>query len=187
MEERMRCDWARGSELERDYHDTEWGKPEHDDHVLFEFLILEGMQAGLSWVGILRKRENFRRALDGFDVRKIAQYGPEKIEALMQDEGIIRNRRKLECTVSNAQAFIRVQEEFGSFDAYIWAFVDGQPIVNEWTEQSQMPSETELSRAVSKDLRARGFKFVGPVIVYSYLQAIGIINDHMKWCAFFSK
>lgn len=175
------CPWAR-NELAIEYHDTEWGVPEHDDRVLFEFLILEGAQAGLSWDTILAKRENYRAALDGFDYEKVALYDAAKCAELLENAGIIRNRLKVASTVANAQAFIKVREEFGSFDNYIWRFVDGKPIVNEWTEHLQIPAKTEISDAISKDLKKRGFNFVGSTIMYAYMQACGLVNDHLVTC-----
>jgi DNA-3-methyladenine glycosylase I len=164
------------------YHDQEWGLPLHDDRKLFEFLILEGMQAGLSWMTILRKRENFRAAFDEFDPAKIAQYDQAKFEELMNNVGIIRNRRKIEAATQNARAFLALQEEFGSFDAYSWQFVGGKPLVNSWTEMSQIPAQTEESVILSKDLKKRGFNFVGPTIVYAHMQATGMVNDHTTDC-----
>ena len=176
-----RCPWAK-TPAEITYHDQEWGRPLHDDRALFELLVLEGMQAGVSWPIILQKREAFRRAFDHFDPQAVAAYDEEKINALMQDPGILRNRVKLRCAVSNAAAFLRVQEEFGSFDRYLWGWVDGKPIVNHPQSMADLPAKTPLSEAISADLKKRGFKFVGPVIVYSYLQSAGLINDHMVWC-----
>ena len=166
------------------YHDTRWGKPLHDDRELFAMLILEGMQAGVSWNLILEKEDNFRRAFDGFDPAVVAMYDENKVEALMQDAGIIRNRRKVTAAISNAQAFLKVQEEFGSFDAYIWSFTDGQVVDHRLHDGDPMPAKDELSERVSKDLKKRGFKFVGPVIIYSYLQGIGVINDHSVTCEY---
>lgn len=180
MEER-RCTWAKDS-YDQEYHDKEWGKPQHDDRALFELLILEGMQAGLSWNTILRKRKNFQEAFDYFDYVKIAAYDENKIQALLQNAGIIRNRLKVRGAVKNALAFLRVQEEFGSFDAYIWKFVDDHPIVNHFENQADIPVHTELSDTISKDMKRRGFTFVGTTIIYSYMQAIGMVNDHMVWC-----
>lgn len=177
-----RCDWAGTDPLYVAYHDQEWGVPVHDDRVLFEFLILEGMQAGLSWSTILRKRENFRQAFDGFDPQKIAEYGEEKIAELLANPGIIRNRLKVRAAVGNARAFIKVQEEFGSFDAYIWRFVGGKPIVNRWTTMSEIPAQSEEAREMSKDLVRRGFRFVGPTICYAHMQATGMVNDHIGSC-----
>jgi len=176
-----RCNWPT-NELSIRYHDEEWGTPRHDDRGLFEFLILEGAQAGLSWDTILRKRENYRTAFDGFDVNKVARYTDKKIEKLMQDEGIIRNRLKIASAVSNAKAFLKVQKEFGSFDKYIWSFVNGKPIVNKLKESSQVPAKTEVSDAISKDLKKRGFNFVGSTIMYAFMQATGMVNDHLVSC-----
>ncbi len=178
-----RCPWAK-SELDIQYHDHEWGKAEHDDQKLFEFLVLEGMQAGLSWSLILKRREAMRAALDGFDPERAAAYGKEKKAELLQNPGMIRNRRKVDAVVTNAQAFLRVQQEFGSFDAYLWGFVEGRPIRNAWEKQEDMPATSPLSDALSKDLKKRGFKFVGSTICYSYLQAAGLINDHLAYCEF---
>lgn len=177
----VRCPWA-STPAEIAYHDQEWGRPLHDDRALFELLVLEGMQAGVSWRVILDKREAFRRAFDGFRPELVASYGEEKLEELMENPGILRNRSKLRCAVSNARAFLRVQEEFGSFDAYLWSWVDGVPIVNHPRSMEDLPDQTPLSQALSRDLKRRGFKYVGPVIVYAYLQSAGLINDHMAWC-----
>ena len=176
-----RCAWAT-EELSVIYHDREWGVPVHDDRLLFEFLILEGAQAGLSWSTILKKRENYRRALDNFDAQKMARYNARRLEKLMADSGIVRNRLKIESVVKNARAFLSVQEEFGSFDAYIWRFVGGQPIQNRWRSTKQLPSRTAESDAMSKDLLGRGFKFVGSTICYAFMQAVGLVNDHMVDC-----
>ena len=176
-----RCTWP-SNELAIRYHDEEWGVPLHDDHKLFEFLILEGAQAGLSWDTILRKRENYRKAFDGFDVNKVARYTDKKIEKLLQDEGIIRNRLKVASAVSNAKAFLKVQKEFGSFDTYIWDFVGGKPVVNKWKDTSQVPATSEVSDAISKDLKKRGFNFVGSTIIYAHMQATGMVNDHLTSC-----
>jgi DNA-3-methyladenine glycosylase I len=178
----VRCEWVGTDPLMSAYHDQEWGVPIHDDRILFEFLILEGMQAGLSWMTILRKRENFRAAFDGFDPQKVARYGQSKFEELMNNPGIIRNRRKIEAATQNARAFLAVQEEFGSFDAYSWQFVGGKPIVNSWTQISQIPAQTEESVIISKDLKKRGFNFVGSTIVYAHMQATGMVNDHTTDC-----
>jgi DNA-3-methyladenine glycosylase I len=164
------------------YHDQEWGVPVHDDRLLFEFLILEGAQAGLSWITILRKRENYRQAFDRFDPQKIARYGDEKIAELLNNAGIIRNRAKINAAIGNARAFLAVQEEFGSFDAYIWRFVGGKPIDNAWTEMSQIPAKSAEAEALSKDLKRRGFKFIGPTICYAHMQATGMVNDHTVDC-----
>jgi len=177
-----RCEWSVSDPLYIQYHDEEWGVPAHDDQKLFEFLILEGMQAGLSWLTILRKRENFRKAFNNFDANKIARYNERKIETLMQDAGIIRNRQKILATIDNARALLKVQDEFGSFDKYIWGFVNGKPIRNEWTTLQEIPAKTPLSETISKDLIKRGFRFVGPTIVYAYMQATGMVNDHLVAC-----
>jgi DNA-3-methyladenine glycosylase I len=177
-----RCIWPGDDPLYVAYHDKEWGVPLHDDRRLFEFLVLEGAQAGLSWITILRKRENYRRAFDRFDVEKVARYTPKKIDRLLQDPGIVRNRLKVESAVSNARAFLKVQEQFGSFDAYSWRFVDGQPIQNRWKSIKQIPPRTRESDAFSKDLKKRGFKFVGSTIIYAHMQACGMVNDHTVDC-----
>ena len=187
MTEKNRCSWAQGNQLEKDYHDNEWGIPVHDDKVLFEFLILEGAQAGLSWSTILNKREGYRQALDGFDVQKISKYGEEKIAELLQNTGIVRNKLKVNSTVTNARAFIEVQKEFGSFDVYIWQFVGGERIINAWTDASQVPVSTPESDAMSKDLKKRGFKFIGTTICYAYMQAMGMVNDHTTDCFCYNK
>lgn len=176
-----RCPWAKG-DLDQIYHDREWGVPQHDDRVLFEFLILEGAQAGLSWSTILKKRENYRRAFDGFDAAKIARYKERKTEALLADPGIVRNRQKVAATVANARAFLDVQKEAGSFDAYIWSFVNGKPVRNKWRAMSEVPARTAAADAMSKDLLKRGFRFVGPTICYAYMQAVGMVNDHLVDC-----
>ena len=183
MNNNNRCGWAKG---EKDilYHDTEWGVPSHDDGYIFEMLILEGFQAGLSWNTILQKRENFRKAFDNFDYRKIAEYDETKLNELLQNQGIIRNRLKINSTVTNARAFMKVQEEFGSFAKYIWNFTDNKRIINKWKELSEVPATSELSDKISKDLKKRGFKFVGSTIIYSFLQAIGIIDDHLISCPY---
>lgn len=178
----VRCAWVGNDPLLIAYHDTEWGVPVHGDHLLFEFLVLEGMQAGLNWMTILRKRENFRRAFDGFDPRKIAQYTEDKLVGLMSDAGIVRNRKKIEAVVQNAAAFLDIQRQFGSFDAYIWGFVDGRPIQNAWKTLSEIPAQTELSQRLSKDMVKHGFRFVGPTIVYAHMQATGMVNDHTVDC-----
>lgn len=165
-----------------DYHDTEWGRPHHDDRYLFELLLLEGAQAGLSWSTVLNKRENYRRALDGFDFERIAGYGRAKLDELRTDPGIVRNRLKIESTVKNARAFLAVREEFGTFDAYLWQWVDGTPVVNHRAPGEPLPPSTELSDRVSRDLKRRGCTFVGTTIVYSYLQATGVVDDHVKGC-----
>jgi DNA-3-methyladenine glycosylase I len=176
-----RCEWA-ATPLSIEYHDQEWGVPLHDDHKLFEFLILEGAQAGLSWETILKKRDNYRLAFDNFDPRVVAAYGDEKVAALMADPGIIRNRLKIASAIRNAQAYLQVQEEFGSFDAYLWSFVNGKPVVNAWQSMRELPASTPLSDALSKDLKVRGFNFVGSTICYAFMQAIGLVNDHVVGC-----
>jgi DNA-3-methyladenine glycosylase I len=178
---RRRCAWI-GSDLMREYHDQEWGVPLHDDRRLFEFLVLEGMQAGLSWSTILNKRENYRRAFDGFDPEKVARYDAKKIAALLRDAGIVRNRQKINAAVKNARAFLGVQEECGSFDAYQWRFVGGRPRVNHRRSLRGMPPRTRESDVFSTDLIRRGFSFVGPTIVYSHMQATGMVNDHLVTC-----
>lgn len=177
-----RCEWAGEDPLYVSYHDQEWGVPVHDDRKLFEFLILEGAQAGLSWITILRKRENYRLAFNHFDPEKISRYDQAKVEGLLQNPGIIRNKLKIRAAIQNAQAFLRVQEEFGSFDQYIWGFVDHKPIINTWTEMQQLPAFTPLSEKISKDLKKRGFNFVGPTIIYAHMQATGMVNDHIVSC-----
>jgi len=177
-----RCPWCGNDGLYVKYHDEEWGVPVHDDNKHFEFLVLESAQAGLSWITILKKRENYRKAYDGFAPVKVAQYDEKKIEELMQNPGIIRNRRKIEASINNARCFLKIREEFGSFDNYIWSFVDNKPVKNHWTDISQLPARSELSDRVSRDLQARGFKFLGSVIIYSHLQATGLINDHLISC-----
>ncbi|MET3699404.1 DNA-3-methyladenine glycosylase I [Bacillus oleivorans] len=179
-----RCGWVNEDPLYINYHDVEWGVPVYDDQTLFEFLILEGAQAGLSWYTVLKKRENYRTALDGFDVEKIVKYRPEKIDELMQNEGLVRNRKKLESVIINAKAFKEVQREYGSFSDYLWGYVNGNPIINCWEGHSEVPANTALSDQISKDLKKRGFKFVGTTIIYAYLQAIGVVNDHIKSCEF---
>jgi DNA-3-methyladenine glycosylase I len=177
----VRCAWAR-NELAVRYHDKEWGVPVHDDHRLFEFLVLEGAQAGLSWDTILKKRENYRAAFDEFDPAKIARYPQRKIVRLLADPGIIRNRLKIASTVQNARAFLKIQEEAGSFDRYVWQFVDGSPRVNAWKSSGQVPARTPQSDAMSKDLKERGFNFVGSMICYAFMQAVGMVNDHVVDC-----
>lgn len=181
-EQITRCAWSISDPLYFAYHDQEWGVPVHDDRLIFEFLTLEGAQAGLSWLTILRKRENYRRAFDGFDPSVVASYNDEKVAALLNDPGIVRNRRKIESTITNARAFLAVQEEFGSFDSYIWGFVGGQPLRNAWKTLSEIPARTPQSDALSKDLVRRGFKFVGSTICYAHMQATGMVNDHTIDC-----
>jgi len=178
----QRCPWPGDDSQMIAYHDEEWGKPLHDDRLLFEFLILEGMQAGLSWSTILHKRENFRKAFHGFDPQKVARYTQRDVKRLLADAGIIRNRLKIAASINNAQRFLEVQKEFGSFDRYIWQFVDGKPIRNRFRSLSQIPARTEVSDAISKDLKERGFKFVGSTIVYAHMQATGMVNDHLVSC-----
>lgn len=177
-----RCGWCVGDAIYEAYHDQEWGKPVYDDDTIFEFLILETFQAGLSWITVLRKRENFRAAFDDFDYKKIATYNESKLEELMQNEGIIRNKLKIKATVTNAQAFMKVQEEFGTFSKYIWAFVNGKPIKNKVKNYKEAPANTAISDALSKDLKKRGFKFVGSTVMYAHMQATGMINDHEVDC-----
>lgn len=177
-----RCNWCEKDDLYRNYHDNEWGRPVYDDATLFEFLILETFQAGLSWHTILKKRDNFRKAFDKFDVKKVAAYNDKKLQILIEDTGIIRNQLKIKSAVSNAQAFIKIQEEFGSFSKYIWAFVDGKPIDNKPQTLKDVPATTPLSDALSKDLKKRGFKFVGSTVIYAHMQATGMVNDHVVDC-----
>ncbi|HEY7652911.1 MAG TPA: DNA-3-methyladenine glycosylase I [Methylomirabilota bacterium] len=182
-----RCGWANGGPLEIAYHDSEWGVPSHDDRHLFEMLILEGAQAGLSWSTILRKRENYRKAFARFDPAKVARFDGRKRAALMRDAGIVRNRQKIEATVVNARAVLAVQAEHGSLAAYLWQFVGGEPIRNAWTSLGQVPAETSESRALSRALVKRGFRFVGPTICYAFMQATGMVNDHITTCFRHSK
>ena len=177
-----RCGWARGDQLLIDYHDEEWGVPLHDDRPLFEFLVLEGFQAGLSWLTILRKRENYRNAFDRFDPTVVARYDEEKIGELMQDTGLVRNRLKIRAAIDNARAVLDVQAEFGSYNAYIWQFAGGRPIQNEWRHLKEIPGTSAESEAMSKDLKRRGFRFVGPTICYAFMQAVGMVNDHLVNC-----
>ena len=179
--EPIRCRWA-GNQWNIPYHDQEWGVPVHDDRVLFEFLILEGAQAGLSWDTILRKRERYRRVLDNFDAARIAKYDVRKVRSLLGDPGIVRNRLKISATIENAKSFLVVQTEFGSFDSYIWRFVGGKPIVNRWSIRQKVPAKTPESDAMSKDLKKRGFRFVGSTICYAFMQATGMVNDHLTNC-----
>lgn len=179
---KTRCAWPGNDALYQRYHDLEWGVPLHDDQKLFEFLILEGAQAGLSWITILRKRENYRAAFDGFDATRIARYDANKIESLLQDAGIVRNRLKVQSAVINAQKFLEVQSEFGSFDKFIWQFVDGKPRQNVWRSLSEVPASTPESDAMSKELKRRGFKFIGSTICYAHMQATGMVNDHTIDC-----
>jgi len=177
-----RCDWVSTDVLYINYHDNEWGKPVYDDATIFEFLVLESFQAGLSWITILKKREHFRDAFDQFDYKKIAYYSEEKVDALMQNAGIVRNRLKILATINNAQRFLEVQKEFGTFSAYIWSFVGGKPLVNSFKSIKEVPATTEISDALSKDLKKRGFKFLGSTVVYAHMQATGMVNDHIVDC-----
>ncbi|MFZ0479025.1 MAG: DNA-3-methyladenine glycosylase I [Terriglobales bacterium] len=177
----VRCRWATNP-LSIAYHDTEWGVPQHDDRIFFEFLILEGAQAGLSWDTILKKRENYRTAFDGFDPAKVARYSRAKVQSLLRNEGIIRNRLKIASAIANAKAFLAVQKEFGSFDSYIWQFVGGKPRINQWRRGQKLPAQTAESDAMSKDLKKRGFNFVGSTICYAFMQATGMVNDHAVEC-----
>lgn len=178
----QRCHWVNDDPIYIDYHDHEWGVPLHDDDKLFEFLILEGFQAGLSWITVLKKRDNFRKAFDNFKALKIVKYDEQKVEELMQDSGIIRNRLKIQGAITNAKLFLEIQQEFGSFAQYIWQFTKGQIIVNQWNNASQVPASTLISDAMSKDLKKRGFKFIGSTICYAFMQATGMVNDHLVNC-----
>ena len=178
----IRCEWCLKDELYLQYHDEEWGVPVHDERKLFEFLLLEGAQAGLSWLTVLRKREAYRKAFDGFDPQKIALYDNSKIIELINNEGVIRNKLKIESAIKNARAFLLIQEQMDSFDRYIWNFVDGQTIQNRFATLKEIPAETEISRIISKDMKKRGFSFVGPTIIYAQMQAIGMVNDHLINC-----
>ena len=182
MDKINRCAWCGDDPLYVEYHDKEWGTPVYDDDTLFEFLILETFQAGLSWITVLRKRENFRRAFDHFNYKKIAKHGEDKVAELLSDPGIIRNKLKVRATISNAQAFMKVQEEFGSFSDYIWGFTEGKPITNGYKSLKEVPANTPLSDTISKDLKKRGFKFVGTTVVYAHMQATGMVNDHLTSC-----
>lgn len=183
----VRCSWVNDDPLYMDYHDHEWGIPVHDDQKIFEMLILEGAQAGLSWYTVLKKREGYRQAFDGFDPHRVAEYDEAKVAELMDNAGIIRNRLKIQSAITNAQCFLRVREEFGSFDTYIWQFVGGEPIRNHWRTISEVPATTPQSDAMSKDLKKRGFKFVGSTICYAHMQACGMVNDHTLDCEFYNK
>lgn len=178
----QRCSWATGSQLERVYHDTEWGVPQHDDRRLFELITLEGAQAGLSWVTVLKKRENYHKLFDDFEIERIARYDKRKLDSLMKNPGIIRNRLKLESTISNARRVIEIQNKYGSFNDYIWRFTDGKPIVNCWKYAQDFPASTTLSDTMSKELKKRGFRFVGNTICYAFMQATGMVNDHVIDC-----
>ncbi len=179
---KSRCPWGASNEWNAPYHDTEWGMPVHDDVRHFEFLVLEAAQAGLSWVTILKKRDAYRKAYRGFDPARVGRFGPRDVERLLSDPGIVRNRLKITSSVNNAKRFREIQKEFGSFDEYLWKWTQGKPLVNHWTSQSQIPARTELSDEISRDLRERGFSFVGSTIVYSHLQAVGVVNDHLVSC-----
>lgn len=187
MTKKIRCGWSEKDDLYRKYHDEEWGKPVYDDETLFEFLVLESFQAGLSWYTILKKRDNFKKAFDNFDFRKIAEYSDEKILELMADSGIIRNRLKILATINNAQRFQEVQKEFGTFSKYIWGFVDGKPLIHHPQKLQDVPATTEISDALAKDLKKRGFKFLGATVVYAHMQATGMVNDHLVDCSFRNK
>lgn len=178
----MRCDWANGSELYQAYHDQVWGKETHDDRELFEMLVLESMQSGLSWATILNKQENFRRAFDNFEIAKVATYDDEKFEALMKDAGIIRHSLKIKATINNAKIILEIQKEYGSFDAYYWGFTNHEVLVNHWKTLDEVPSTTELSDVMSKAFKKRGFKFIGSTTIYSFMQATGMVNDHLVTC-----
>ncbi len=182
MEQIRRCGWAGPDQIYIDYHDNEWGQPLHDDDRLFEMLILEGMQAGLAWITVLKKREAFRAAFDDFDPQKVALYDEAKVEALMADAGIIRHRGKIDAAIGNAKAFLEIQREHGSFDRFIWAYVGGIPVINMPRSMAELPASTPLSDQISKDLKKRGFKFVGSTIIYAFMQAVGMVDDHMAWC-----
>ncbi|WP_299162160.1 DNA-3-methyladenine glycosylase I [uncultured Tenacibaculum sp.] len=179
---KKRCFWVSDDPLYIEYHDQEWGVPVYEDDKLFEFLILETFQAGLSWITVLKKRENFRKAFDNFDYKKIANYGEDKFEELLLNAGIIRNKLKIKATITNAQLFMKVQDEFGSFSKYIWNFVDGKPVKNAFEKREEVPATTELSDIISKDLKKRGFKFVGSTVIYAHMQATGMVNDHTTDC-----
>lgn len=178
----QRCTWCGDDPLYQTYHDEEWGVPIHDDQKQFEFIVLESAQAGLSWLTILRKREGYRQAYDDFDPVKVARYDEVKIQQLLQNPNIVRNQQKIRASIKNARSFLAIQEEFGSFSAYLWGFIENHPIVNHWSNDSQIPAKTELSERISKDLKKRGFSFLGPTILYAHLQATGLVNDHVTGC-----
>ena len=182
MIEKHRCFWVTKDQVYIDYHDNEWGKPVYDDKTLFEFVVLESFQAGLSWLTILKRRENFREAFDQFDVQKVANYSSEKIEELLQNDGIIRHRGKIEAAISNAKLIIEIQNEFGSFSNFIWSYVDHQPIINHWKKREEVPATTPLSDQIAKDLKKRGFKFFGSTTIYAFMQGVGLVNDHTIDC-----
>jgi DNA-3-methyladenine glycosylase I len=179
---KTRCEWGNSSEIYQKYHDEEWGVPVYDDQKLFEFLVLESAQAGLSWITILKRREGYRKAFANFDPIVVSKFDENKVEELMQDSGIIRNRLKITATIANARAFLKIQEEFGSFSNYIWGFVNGKPIVNHFEKLSEIPAKTELSERISKEMKKRGFKFLGATVIYSHMQATGLVNDHLEYC-----
>jgi len=179
---KKRCGWAVKNELDQQYHDEEWGVPIHDDRLLFEFLNLEGAQAGLSWTTILVKRENYRKAFDNFEAKKIIKYNQKKIDELLQDKGIVRNKLKINSVITNAKVFLEIQKEYGSFSKFIWEFVDGKPIQNKWKKVEEVPAKTELSDLMSKTLKKKGFKFIGSTICYAFMQAVGMVNDHTTDC-----
>ena len=181
-ESNVRCPWANSDDIYVDYHDREWGVPVFDDRTLFEFLVLESAQAGLSWITILKKRDNYRNAYEGFDPERVASFDETTIRKLLQDPGIVRNRLKVKSSVSNARCFLNIQQEFGSFSDYLWSFTGNTPIVNSWRDLEQVPAHTELSERISRDMKKRGFSFVGSTIVYSFLQAVGVVNDHLTGC-----
>jgi DNA-3-methyladenine glycosylase I len=183
----QRCGWVGSDPLMVAYHDAEWGVPLHDDQKLFEFMVLDAMQAGLNWRIVLGKRQDFAKALDGFDLQRVAEYGDQDLARLVATEGIIRNRQKLAASITNAQAALKVQQAFGSLDSYLWQFVDGRPIINGWTEGSQIPARSPEAEAMSRDLKSRGFKFVGPTICYAFMQAAGLVNDHLISCFRFAE
>jgi len=180
--DKVRCGWGSSNDIYMEYHDNEWGVPLHDEIKLFEFLVLESFQSGLSWITILKKRKNFIHAFEGFDPNKVALFSETKVQELMQDTGIVRNRRKIEAAINNAKRFLEIQEEFGSFDKYIWAFVDFRPIINKWKDLSEMPAKTNLSDTIAADMKKRGFKFIGSTVIYSHMQATGMMNDHVVGC-----
>lgn len=187
MDDKIRCEWGREPEIYRNYHDYEWGVPVHDDRLLFEMLNLEGAQAGLNWYLILQKRENYRLLFDNFEAEKIANYSDDKIQAILQDARIVRNRLKIQAVVTNAKAFLAIQDVIGSFDRYLWQFVGGKPITNHWAQMSELPASTPQSDALSKDLKKRGFKFIGTTICYAFMQAVGMVNDHKVDCYRYSE
>lgn len=177
-----RCNWCLGDPIYLEYHDKEWGRPLYDDQKLFELLVLESMQAGLSWLTILKKRENFRKAFDNFEISKVANYDEAKLETLLQDSSIIRNKLKLKAAINNARQVLKIQQEYGSFSAYIWSFVDNQPIINSFHDLKEVPTNTELSDFISQEMKKQGFKFIGTTIIYSFMQAVGMVNDHVTTC-----